>query len=161
MPYCSYWFLTDLLLAMFLLVSSESDDWYFSHHVLMWPVCVSSNVVWKYLTGKLKEPTDPVVLHHIRQLETWIFRLLSAPVPVPGKCKLEVRTHSYQLHSSCFGSRLFKMKIDFFVLENSINMDFALWSFVSMWATEMDFISQYLFCDTLVEEGGTTHNYTV
>ena len=50
-----------------------------------------SNIVWKYLMNKLCETPGPAVLHWVKQLETWIYMLLSSPVPVPGKCYLEVR----------------------------------------------------------------------
>ncbi|XP_055951313.1 MAP kinase-activating death domain protein-like isoform X2 [Argiope bruennichi] len=46
--------------------------------------------VWSYITGRLAENTPPSVLHGIRELEMWILRLLSAPVPVPGKTRVEV-----------------------------------------------------------------------
>ncbi len=29
-------------------------------------------------------------MHEVREIETWILRLLSAPVPVPGKTRVEV-----------------------------------------------------------------------
>jgi len=48
------------------------------------------NVIWKYLISKMADAPDPSILHWVKQLETWIFRLLSAPVPVPGKCHLEL-----------------------------------------------------------------------
>lgn len=46
--------------------------------------------VWSFLTGKLPENTPASVLHGIRELEMWMLRLLSAPVPVPGKTRVEV-----------------------------------------------------------------------
>ena len=36
--------------------------------------------------------TPSLVMHEVREIETWILRLLSAPVPVPGKTRVEVRT---------------------------------------------------------------------
>ncbi len=35
--------------------------------------------------------TPSLVMHEVREIETWILRLLSAPVPVPGKTRVEVR----------------------------------------------------------------------
>ena len=29
-------------------------------------------------------------MHEVKEIETWILRLLSAPVPVPGKTRVEV-----------------------------------------------------------------------
>jgi hypothetical protein len=30
-----------------------------------------------------------LVMHEVKEIETWILRLLSAPVPVPGKTRVE------------------------------------------------------------------------
>lgn len=47
--------------------------------------------VWGVLTGKgILDATASVILHDVREIETWILRLLSAPVPVPGKTRVEV-----------------------------------------------------------------------
>lgn len=38
-------------------------------------------------------------MHEIREIETWILRLLSAPVPIPGKTKVELEVlprHLYE-----------------------------------------------------------------
>lgn len=42
------------------------------------------------MTGKPFEGTPAIVLHDVREIETWILRLLSSPVPVPGRTKVEV-----------------------------------------------------------------------
>jgi hypothetical protein len=48
--------------------------------------------VWNLLTGKgVMDSTASVILHDVKEIETWILRLLSAPVPVPGKTRVEVR----------------------------------------------------------------------
>ena len=50
--------------------------------------------VWNLLTGKgVMDSTASVVLHDVKEIETWILRLLSAPVPVPGKTRVEVRNN--------------------------------------------------------------------
>ncbi|RZC37304.1 MAP kinase-activating death domain protein [Asbolus verrucosus] len=46
--------------------------------------------VWSVLTGQASEGASSIVLHDVREIETWILRLLSAPVPIPGKTKVEV-----------------------------------------------------------------------
>ena len=46
--------------------------------------------VWGVLTGQGTENTPNLVMHDVREIETWILRLLSAPVPVPGKTRVEV-----------------------------------------------------------------------
>ncbi|BES98893.1 uDENN [Nesidiocoris tenuis] len=57
------------------------------------------NSVWGILTGKgVLDATASVVLHDVREIETWILRLLSAPVPVPGKTRVEVEVLSPRLH---------------------------------------------------------------
>ncbi|KAK9509198.1 hypothetical protein O3M35_006563 [Rhynocoris fuscipes] len=57
------------------------------------------NSVWGVLTGKgVVDSTASVVLHDVREIETWILRLLSAPVPVPGKTRVEVEVLSPNIH---------------------------------------------------------------
>ncbi|XP_033216295.1 MAP kinase-activating death domain protein [Belonocnema kinseyi] len=46
--------------------------------------------LWTVLTGMSFEGASSIVLHDIREIETWILRLLSAPVPVPSKTRVEV-----------------------------------------------------------------------
>ncbi|GAB6028666.1 hypothetical protein CHUAL_004492 [Chamberlinius hualienensis] len=46
--------------------------------------------LWSVLTGKPGDNLPSVILHDVRDIETWILRLLSAPVPVPGKTRVEI-----------------------------------------------------------------------
>jgi hypothetical protein len=46
--------------------------------------------VWSVLSGQALEGASSIVLHDVREIETWILRLLSAPVPVPSKTRVEV-----------------------------------------------------------------------
>ncbi|XP_023247845.1 MAP kinase-activating death domain protein [Copidosoma floridanum] len=46
--------------------------------------------VWSVLCGQSMEGASSIVLHDVREIETWILRLLSAPVPVPTKTRVEV-----------------------------------------------------------------------
>ncbi|EJW78158.1 hypothetical protein WUBG_10933 [Wuchereria bancrofti] len=48
----------------------------------------SKDIIWATLTGCWTEPIPPRVMQDIRELETWILMLLSAPVSVPGKTKV-------------------------------------------------------------------------
>jgi hypothetical protein len=48
------------------------------------------DTVWSVLTGRAYEGMSSIVLHDVREIETWILRLLSVPVPVPGKTRVEV-----------------------------------------------------------------------
>ena len=57
-------------------------------------VCFRESV-WSVLTGHGQEtPLPSILLHDVREIETWILRLLSAPVPVPGKTRVEVSGHA-------------------------------------------------------------------
>ncbi|XP_048511733.1 MAP kinase-activating death domain protein isoform X7 [Athalia rosae] len=51
---------------------------------------VNRDTVWSALTGQALDGTPLIILHDVREIETWILRLLSAPVPVPGKTRVEV-----------------------------------------------------------------------
>lgn len=51
----------------------------------------SKECIWSLLTGLLTQSNSPRIIQYIKEIETWILRLLSSPVPVPGKTKLEVR----------------------------------------------------------------------
>jgi len=46
--------------------------------------------VWGILTGQACECTSSLVSRELREIETWILRLLSAPVSIPGKTKILV-----------------------------------------------------------------------
>ncbi|VVC41070.1 Hypothetical protein CINCED_3A012715 [Cinara cedri] len=46
--------------------------------------------IWSLLTGLLTQESSPRIIQYIKEIEIWILRLLSAPVPVPGRTKLEV-----------------------------------------------------------------------
>ncbi|XP_064600002.1 MAP kinase-activating death domain protein-like isoform X3 [Liolophura sinensis] len=49
------------------------------------------DTVWGVLTGQGSDSTPGLVMHEVREIETWILRLLSAPVPVPSKTRVEVQ----------------------------------------------------------------------
>ena len=50
----------------------------------------SSDCVWAVLAGEGVEAASSFLLHDVREIETWILRLLSAPVPVSGHTRLEL-----------------------------------------------------------------------
>lgn len=56
------------------------------------------DTVWSVLTGQAYDNTPTIVLHDVKEIETWILRLLSAPVPVPGKTRLELEVLSPTAH---------------------------------------------------------------
>ncbi|XP_067637993.1 MAP kinase-activating death domain protein isoform X3 [Eurosta solidaginis] len=59
---------------------------------------LSRDNVWTVLTGHSTEATSSIVLHDVREIETWILRLLSTPVPVPGSTRVEVEVLSPTVH---------------------------------------------------------------
>ncbi|XP_049544496.1 MAP kinase-activating death domain protein isoform X1 [Anopheles darlingi] len=61
-------------------------------------VPVRGDSVWNVLTNQASEATSSVILHDVQEIETWILRLLSAPVPVPGSTRLELDVLSSALY---------------------------------------------------------------
>ncbi|XP_059619149.1 MAP kinase-activating death domain protein isoform X5 [Phlebotomus argentipes] len=59
---------------------------------------VGRDNVWTVLTGQVTEATPSIVIHDVKEIETWILRLLSAPVPVPGSTRIEVEVLSNSVH---------------------------------------------------------------
>ncbi|XP_054013519.1 MAP kinase-activating death domain protein-like isoform X2 [Hylaeus anthracinus] len=61
------------------------------------------DTVWSVLTGQVFEGTPSIVVHDVREIETWILRLLSSPVPVPTKTRVEVEIVSQSMQPPlCF-----------------------------------------------------------
>ncbi|KOC60958.1 MAP kinase-activating death domain protein [Habropoda laboriosa] len=61
------------------------------------------DTVWSVLTGQTMEGKPSIVLHDVREIETWILRLLSSPVPVPTKTRVEVEIVSLTMQPAlCF-----------------------------------------------------------
>ncbi|XP_039496659.1 MAP kinase-activating death domain protein isoform X6 [Drosophila santomea] len=59
---------------------------------------INRDNVWTVLTGHVSDATPSIVLHDVREIETWILRLLSTPVPVPGSTRVEVEVLSPTVH---------------------------------------------------------------
>ncbi|CAM4856304.1 unnamed protein product [Rotaria socialis] len=51
---------------------------------------ISRETVWSILTGQACECTSNIVGREVREIETWMLRLLSAPVSIPGKTKVSI-----------------------------------------------------------------------
>ncbi|CAF4002832.1 unnamed protein product [Rotaria magnacalcarata] len=51
---------------------------------------ISRETVWDILTGQVCECTSNIVGREVREIETWMLRLLSAPVSIPGKTKVSI-----------------------------------------------------------------------
>ncbi|VDD91121.1 unnamed protein product [Enterobius vermicularis] len=49
-----------------------------------------SNSLWAVLTGHWTGSIPDTLMQEVREIETWILMLLSAPVPVPGKTKVQL-----------------------------------------------------------------------
>lgn len=60
--------------------------------------CHFRDTVWGVLTGQGSDNLTGLVMHEVKEIETWILRLLSAPVPVPGKTRVEVIITCIVLH---------------------------------------------------------------
>ncbi|XP_017780292.1 PREDICTED: MAP kinase-activating death domain protein isoform X2 [Nicrophorus vespilloides] len=55
---------------------------------------IGRDTVWSVLTGQATDATPSIVLHDVKEIETWILRLLSCPVPIPGKTKVSLEVLS-------------------------------------------------------------------
>lgn len=66
-------------------------------------IMINRDTVWSVLTGQTLEGTPSIVLHDVREIETWILRLLSSPVPVPTKTRVEIEIVSQSMQPPlCF-----------------------------------------------------------
>ncbi|PIO59314.1 DENN domain protein, partial [Teladorsagia circumcincta] len=48
------------------------------------------DMVWSVLTGHWHDAIPPEAMREIKEIETWILMLLSSPVPVPSKTKVQL-----------------------------------------------------------------------
>ncbi|XP_062621255.1 MAP kinase-activating death domain protein-like isoform X1 [Saccostrea cucullata] len=60
---------------------------------------ISRDTVWGVLTGQGSDNLTGLVMHEVKEIETWVLRLLSAPVPVPGKTRVEVQVLPKELEA--------------------------------------------------------------
>ncbi|XP_065336490.1 MAP kinase-activating death domain protein isoform X6 [Cloeon dipterum] len=64
---------------------------------------IARDSVWSVLAGNVHDNIPSIVMHDVREIETWILRLLSAPVPVPGKTRVELDIMPSCMHAPlCF-----------------------------------------------------------
>lgn len=63
----------------------------------LFDICCRDNV-WTILTAQANEHTSSIVVHDVKEIETWILRLLSAPVPIPGSTRIELEVLSPTVH---------------------------------------------------------------
>lgn len=54
--------------------------------------------MWSVLTGQPTDQTSSIVIHDVKEIETFILRLLSAPVPIPGSTRIELEILSPTVH---------------------------------------------------------------
>lgn len=52
--------------------------------------CFHRDSVWSVLAGSATESASSIVIHDVKEIETWILRLLSSPVPIPNSTRIEV-----------------------------------------------------------------------
>ncbi|XP_041053478.1 MAP kinase-activating death domain protein isoform X2 [Carcharodon carcharias] len=52
---------------------------------------IQRDTMWRLFTGSLTvDEKSSVILHDVREMESWIYRLLHSPVPVPGQKRVDV-----------------------------------------------------------------------
>ncbi|XP_067902885.1 MAP kinase-activating death domain protein [Heterodontus francisci] len=52
---------------------------------------IQRDSMWRLFTGSLTvDEKSSVILHDVREIESWIYRLLHSPVPVPGQKRVDV-----------------------------------------------------------------------
>lgn len=60
----------------------------------------ASENIWTILSGQATDHTPSIILHDVKEIETWILRLLSAPVPIPGSTRIECELLSASIRES-------------------------------------------------------------
>ncbi|XP_073515048.1 MAP kinase-activating death domain protein isoform X12 [Phyllobates terribilis] len=62
---------------------------------------VQRDTMWRIFTGALQlEEKSNVLLHDLREIEAWIYRLLRSPTPVPGLKRVDVEVLPLELQPS-------------------------------------------------------------
>ncbi|KAH0620744.1 hypothetical protein JD844_021467 [Phrynosoma platyrhinos] len=62
------------------------------------PRGVQRDTMWRIFTGSLLvEEKSSALLHDLREIEAWIYRLLRSPVPVAGQKRVDVEVLPYEL----------------------------------------------------------------
>ncbi|XP_056382487.1 MAP kinase-activating death domain protein isoform X26 [Hyla sarda] len=62
---------------------------------------VTRDTMWRIFTGSLQlEEKSNVLLHDLREIEAWIYRLLRSPTPVPGQKRVDVEVLPLDLQPS-------------------------------------------------------------
>ncbi|XP_072278074.1 MAP kinase-activating death domain protein isoform X24 [Pyxicephalus adspersus] len=62
---------------------------------------VQRDTMWRIFTGSLQlEEKSNVLLHDLREIEAWIYRLLRSPTPVPGQKRVDVEVLPLELQPS-------------------------------------------------------------
>uniref|UniRef100_A0A4W3GL02 cDENN domain-containing protein n=1 Tax=Callorhinchus milii TaxID=7868 RepID=A0A4W3GL02_CALMI len=56
-------------------------------------LCLCRDTLWRLFTGSLSvDDKSSLLLHDVREIEAWVYRLLHSPVPVPGHKRVDVET---------------------------------------------------------------------
>ncbi|XP_072128218.1 MAP kinase-activating death domain protein isoform X6 [Mobula birostris] len=59
---------------------------------------IQRDTMWRLFTGSLTvDEKSSIVLHDVREIESWIYRLLHSPVPVPGQKRVDVEILPHEL----------------------------------------------------------------
>lgn len=66
--------------------------------VLTLAFSLSRDTMWRIFTGSLLvEEKSSVLLHDLREIEAWIYRLLRSPMPVAGQKRVDVEVLPHEL----------------------------------------------------------------
>lgn len=66
--------------------------------VLTMAFSLSRDTMWRIFTGSLLvEEKSSVLLHDLREIEAWIYRLLRSPMPVAGQKRVDVEVLPHEL----------------------------------------------------------------
>ncbi|KAM4617210.1 MAP kinase-activating death domain protein isoform 5-T5 [Discoglossus pictus] len=59
---------------------------------------IQRDTIWRIFTGSLQlEEKSSVLLHDLREIEAWIYRLLRSPTPIPGQKRVDVEVLPLEL----------------------------------------------------------------
>ncbi|XP_059831332.1 MAP kinase-activating death domain protein isoform X5 [Hypanus sabinus] len=59
---------------------------------------IQRDTMWRLFTGSLTvDEKSSIILHDVREIESWIYRLLHSPVPVPGQKRVDVEILPHEL----------------------------------------------------------------
>lgn len=98
----------------------QSNFSFFFYKLLFFPIIDYFSIpkfyrdsVWTVLTGTATDQTSSIVIHDVKEIETWILRLLSAPVPIPNSTRVEVNDDELHEYATKRSNRLIDFRSRF------------------------------------------------